>query len=371
MHDQKRREWLKVTLVSILVAACLFVTIWFHYVSDVSYVFPNFFYIPIILACLWWDRKGVVLAAFLAVFLVLSSAFSPGEQPLWDDAVRAGIFLLIALVIAELSARRKELIDTLEEKVQTRTAELKERNEELETFSYAVSHDLTGSLATLHGYAEVARDIAAGKMPALEEESLEAIEAISSRMSHYIMELLEYARAGRHEGEVGLVSVYQAAAEVIEDLASLRSGKNVEVSIEDGLPDVRVEEVLLRQVLSNLVANSIKHGAGNGPLRIEIGWYKEGDADTFFVRDDGVGIDREQQEEVFKDFTRMDSGDKTPGLGLGLSIVKRAVEGWGGRVWLESSPGEGATFYFTVPTQNSYGAKSTTIRDGLDSSSMR
>ena len=146
------------------------------------------------------------------------------------------------------------------------------------------------------------------------------------------------------------VSTSRAVGEVVEDLAGLISGKNVEVSVEDSLPDVQVEEVLLKQVFSNLIANSIKHGAANGSLHVEIGRYREDGADIFFVRDDGVGIEKEDQEEVFKAFKRMNRGDETPGLGLGLSIVKRTVEGWGGRVWLESSPGEGTTFYFTAPT---------------------
>ena len=351
MDEHRRLERLKAATMFVLVAACVFVTIWFHLVSDAGYVFPNLYYIPIILACLWWDRKGIAVAVFLSLLLLVSSIVSPGTDPIWDDFIRAGVFLLIAVVIGELSARRRGLIDTLEERVQKRTEELQARNEELDAFSRTVSHDLIGSLSTLRGYVEVARDAAAGKKTSLEKESLGAIESISMRMSDNIQELLEYARAGRPGSAVEVVSPSYSAGEVVEDLVGLMSGRSIEVVVDDRLPDVLVEEVKLKQVLSNLVANSIKHGGGNGTLHIEIGGYREESTATLFVRDDGVGIESEWQDEIFGDFKRMSTGDETPGLGLGLSIVKRAVEGWGGRIWLESKPGEGATFFFTIPTK--------------------
>jgi signal transduction histidine kinase len=350
MVELPRNEWLKIALIMVLVAACIFLTIWFHFVSDAGYVFPNLYYVPIILSCLWWDRKGLLLAAFLSAFLVISSAFSPGEQPLWDDMIRAGVFMLVAVVIAELSARRKELIGSLEERVRKRTEELQVRNEELDTFSRTVSHDLIGPLSTLHGYVEVAREAASDGESGLESESIEAIGALSMRLSHTVEELLEYARAGRQERESELINPSQAANEVVDELTGLISGKSIEVQVEEGLPDILVDEVKLKQVLSNLISNSIKHAAGDGSLLIDIGGYEKGDEAVFFVRDDGIGIEKGMHDEVFKEFERYSAGGETPGLGLGLSIVKRAVEGWGGRVWLESTPGEGATFFFTAPT---------------------
>jgi signal transduction histidine kinase len=351
METPKRREWLKAALVAALVGASIFLTIWFHYVGDEGFVFPNLYYVPIILACLWWDRWGIALAASMSAFLIVSSALSPGAQPLWDDLVRAAVFMLVAVVIGELSTRRKELINTLEERVRKRTAELQARNEELDIFSRTVSHDLIGSLSTLHGYVEVARESAASGDKPLELESIDAIGSLSLRISHSIDELLDYARAGRHEGAVEPVNPSRAAGEVVGDLGGLVCGRDIGIAVGEGLPDVLVEEVKLKQVFSNLVTNSIRHGAGNGPLRIEIGGYLEGDTAVLFVRDDGVGIERQWQDEVFKDFVRINSGEEAPGLGLGLSIVKRAVEGWGGRLWLASDPGEGTTLFFTAPVE--------------------
>lgn len=348
-NRDKRLEWLKIALVAALTVACIILTVWFHFARDTGYIFPHLYYVPIILACLWWDRKGIALAVFLSVLLLVSSFTGLGSEQIWDDVIRVAVFLTVSVVIAELCARRKNLINTLEERVEGRTAELQARNEELDAFSRTVSHDLIGSLSTLHGYAEVARDAALNEENALEMESIEAIETISMRISHNIEELLDYTRAGKQLDAGHAVRPSSVAAEVAENLAGLMSGMNVEVSIEESMPDILVEEIKLKQVFHNLVANSVKHAAGNGQLHIEIGGKAEEDRATIFVRDDGVGIEKDVQEEIFREFVRMSDGGGKPGLGLGLSIVKRAVEGWGGRVWLESAPGKGSTFFFTAP----------------------
>jgi len=348
MHDHQHRKWLKVALVSFLVAVCIFVTLWFHYVSDISYVFPNFFYFPIILACLWWDRKGVLVAVFLSAFLVISSALSPGEQPLWDDVIRAGVFIVVAVVIAELSLRRKVLIANLEEKVEERTSALQASNEELDRFATSVSHDLVGPLATMRGYAEVGKEAISSGDSELEKESLDAIERMSGRVIHTIEDLLEYARSRNHDLK-SMVDTGVVTSEVIADLQGLMADKQIDVVIDEDMPRVQVETVKLRQVFTNLVGNAVKHATSGRPLLIEIGGYGEDEHVTLFVRDDGPGIEPNRQKMVFEEYAHLDEEELASGHGLGLSIVKHAVEGWGGKVWLESSPGEGTTFYFTVP----------------------
>ncbi|MBN2025968.1 MAG: HAMP domain-containing histidine kinase [Actinobacteria bacterium] len=291
----------------------------------------------------------MVITVFLAVILVLSSAFSPGEQPLWDDIIRAGVFLVVGVVIAELSLRRKRLIGDLEQRVKERTAELQASNEELDLFASSVSHDLIGPLATLQGYASIAKEAVSSGESELEMESLDAIDRLSLRVIHTIEKLLEHARSRKRDGSRPGVDTGAAASEVVADLQGMMSDKEVEVVVEENLPCVQVEAVKLKQVLANLVGNAAKHAASGRPLLVEIGGTREGDVATLFVRDDGPGIEPDHQEMVFEEFTQLNEGGQTSGLGMGLHIVKRAVEGWGGRVWLESSPGEGTTFYFTAP----------------------
>jgi signal transduction histidine kinase len=349
IRDPSTRRLIKAALMVILVCGSVFATVWFHYVQKTEVIFQSIFYIPIILGCLWYNRWGIILAGCFALLILILSFVSPAETPVWENAVRGSAYILTAVVVAELSVRRKALIASLEEKVEERTAELQASNEELDNFASTVSHDLVGPLATLQGFAGIAREAVSSGESELQMESLDAIDRLSMRVVHTVEGLLEHARSRKQDGLLLLVDTGTAASEVVSDLRGLMSGKEIDVAIVDDLPQVRVEAVKLKQVFTNLIGNAVKHAASGRPLLIEIGGYREGDLATLFVRDDGPGIESHQQEMIFEEFTQLSAGEQTPGLGLGLAIVKRAVEGWGGGVWLESSPGEGTTFYFTAP----------------------
>jgi signal transduction histidine kinase len=137
--------------------------------------------------------------------------------------------------------------------------------------------------------------------------------------------------------------------EVIEELSGIVADRDVEVLVQEDMPATLVDPVKFKQVISNLVGNAIKHAAPEQSLRVEIGGYEEPDTTVFFVRDDGLGIEYDRQKKVFEPFEHVENGNHIPGAGLGLSIVKRDVEGWGGIIWLESTPGKGTTFSFTIP----------------------
>ncbi|RJP34480.1 MAG: hypothetical protein C4536_02790 [Actinobacteria bacterium] len=351
LKNPSTRGLLKAALMIVLVSGSVFLTVWFHYVQKTEVIFQSIFYIPIILGCLWYDRAGIILALFFVLLVIIFTFISPAETPVWENAVRGSAYILTAVVVAELSARRKALIANLEVKVEERTAELKESNKELDGFASAVSHDLVGPLATLHGFAEIAKDAAASGKSDLEMESLDTIDRLSLRVIHTVEGLLEHARIRKGGGTLPIVDTGAVVRDVIADLRGPLRGRDIEVEIDDDLPGVQVEMVKLKQVFTNLIGNAVKHAASHKPLLVEVGGYAKSDMVTLYVRDDGPGIDAGQQEKVFREFTRLGTDEGTPGLGLGLAIVRRAVEGWGGRVWLESAPGEGATFYFTAPAK--------------------
>jgi len=348
MKDRGQAEILKAALIALLVFFSIFLTIWFHYIKQEEIIFPSVYYLPIILACLWWDRRGIWLAAFFSVLLIVSSLVSSTETPVWEIAVRASAFMLTAVVVAELSLRRKELIGTLEQKVSKRTEELRARNEELDTFAHTVSHDLIGPLATLEGFAVVAGDAFIEGDDSLEEESLNAVLKLSRRLIYIVQTLLEYARAGRPQGEVERVDPGKIIKDVLADLEKATKREGVEVQVAENLPDVLLDPLKLAQVFSNLIGNSVKHAGGESNLKIEIGAYGQDEMVTLFVRDNGQGMDAGKLDTIFEPFVRLDSRE-TYGLGLGLAIVKRAVEAWGGALWLQSAPGAGTTFFFTAP----------------------
>jgi PAS domain S-box-containing protein len=225
---------------------------------------------------------------------------------------------------------------------------LQRRNEELEAFAHTLSHDLQTPIAVVEGYARAALEADQEGRTEAERECLESIVSGARRMRQMVNSLLEYAKAGHLETEFHPVEPEEVLAEVLMDLEEGFTKKGISLSIHDDMPLVLVDPVRLRQVFSNLISNAMRHMGEVPSPRIEIGARQEKGTVTFYVRDNGRGIPLEVQPLIFQPFRRY-SSHGSPGLGIGLSTVKRAVESWGGRVWVESEPGRGATFFFTAP----------------------
>jgi len=225
--------------------------------------------------------------------------------------------------------------------------ELQNRNEELEAFAHTISHDLLTPVAIVEGYAKAALEADAEGRSEAERECLEAIARGARRMSELISSLLQYAQAGHtHEGPLR-VDAGEVLTEVLMDLEEEVQNKGVSLVVRDPLPAVRAEAVKLRQVFYNLLSNALKHMGEVEKPRIEVNAAVREGMVTFCVRDNGVGIPESLQGQIFEPFKRFNP-DGTGGLGIGLSTVKRAVRSWGGETWVESKPGEGASFFFTA-----------------------
>lgn len=222
--------------------------------------------------------------------------------------------------------------------------ELLVRNRELDAFASTISHDLRTPLSLIQGYAQL---LQAGTTEDEEERFLDNILLAARRLEKLTHSLLEYAQAGRPEGELCSVDPAPLIGEVLEEYAEPINGIHMEVSVDGELPSVMADPLKLRQVFSNLVENAVKYAAGGERPRMHIGAEERGERITFYVRDNGTGIDPSIRDEVFLPFKRSDAS-LSPGLGIGLSTVKQAVEGWGGRVWVDSEPGQGCCFFFTA-----------------------
>jgi PAS domain S-box-containing protein len=225
--------------------------------------------------------------------------------------------------------------------------ELHNRNEELEAFAYSISHDLQTPAAVVEGYAKAVLEAGAEDRPALERECLENIVRGARRMSDLIDSLLQYAQAGHPEKQVERVDPAEVLRETLLDLKEGITAKGAEIRVDEFMPAVPVDPIKLHQVFYNLVGNALKHMGDIDQPIIEIGAAEGGRMITFHVRDNGMGIPSSLQKKIFEPF-RHYSIQESPGLGIGLATVKRAVEAWMGRVWVESTPGEGTTFYFTT-----------------------
>ncbi|MEW6555043.1 MAG: PAS domain-containing sensor histidine kinase [Actinomycetota bacterium] len=224
--------------------------------------------------------------------------------------------------------------------------ELRARNQELDSFASTVSHDLRTPLALIEGYAQLMR--AEGNSVEETEAYLKSIISAARRMDELTESLLGYAQAGQAAGTVTRVEPLDILSDVLFEHESEIEDGGIEIVLGEEFPAIRVDQYKLRQVFTNLVNNAVKYLAGTRCPRIEVGSRAAAGAVAFYVRDNGPGLDREAMEEIFQPFKRFSTAG-TPGLGIGLSTVKRAVEGWGGRVWVESEPGKGATFFFTAP----------------------
>lgn len=243
---------------------------------------------------------------------------------------------------------RKENEAELEAHVRRRTRELEVANQELESFSYSVSHDLRGPVRAIQGFAEIAiEESQAGDIPAALER-LERVMRAADRMNKLIDAFISMAQVSRAEPRIETVGLSRLADEIVAFLRSANPDRKVETLITPGL-ECRGDERLLRIVLENLIGNAWKFTSKQSHPRIEFGAIETAGERAFFVRDNGAGFDPALAHKLFHAFERLHPGAQFEGLGVGLNTVFRVIDKHGGRVWAEGSEGQGAVFYFTVP----------------------
>ena len=241
-----------------------------------------------------------------------------------------------------------EKIARLNASLQHQAAQLLEANKELESFSYSVSHDLRAPLRHIQGYVEMLQKNVDGQLSDKARRYLKTINEASVDMGQLIDDLLSFSRMGRMEMSEGTVDLNHLLTEALHGLESTTQQRNIEWKISP-LPVVVGDGPVLRQVLVNLVGNAVKYTRPRDPAKIEIGAAGEEDGRLIlFVRDNGVGFDMQYAHKLFGVFQRLHRADEFEGTGIGLANVRRIISRHGGRVWAESKPGEGSTFYFTL-----------------------
>ena len=253
------------------------------------------------------------------------------------------------LMLEEVEASQRKVRNhaaTLEEQVAERTARLREMVAELETFSYSVSHDLRAPLRAILGYSEIVLDTPAGQ-DAVTGHHLRRIVRSAERMDRLIADLLDYSRVAKAELKLEPIDLDQ----VIEDmLAEYRqfSLPSVEIEVRKPLGRVLGHTAAVTQAIYNLVANATKFVAADRKPVIAIWAQDRGKNRRLFIRDNGIGIDEEDLSRLFRVFERAQSGTRFEGSGIGLSIVKKAVEKMNGAVGVTSVLGEGSTFWIEL-----------------------
>lgn len=287
--------------------------------------------------------------------------FTFWERYKWRILGIAALFFLQSLFIAVLLIERKRrqrakrsldrLNAELEERIAARTAALKAKSRELETFAYSVAHDLKAPLRGIDGYSRLLLDDHAADLNAEGQYFLKTIQGSTIEMSQLIDDLLEYSRLERREFKPDRLELGPLITSVIEQKKREAQAADCDiafvVSVNGG--SIVTDANGLIQSLKNYLDNAIKFTRKVPQPCIEIGSKENTKNVLVWVHDNGVGFDMKYHERIFDIFQRLDPGEEYPGTGVGLAIVRKSMERMGGRAWAESEPGRGATFYLEIP----------------------
>ena len=241
----------------------------------------------------------------------------------------------------------RRLNDSLERRVRERTAQWEAANRELEAFSFSVSHDLRAPLRAILGFSNMLSEQSGEDLDERGRHCVEVIRSESERMGRLIESLLRFSRAGKTELQPLTIDMTELVREVYQRLVEPLADRSVDFHLQP-LPPATADPTLMRQVWTNLLDNALKYSRTRDTIRIEIGAEHRDGETVCFIRDNGVGFDPKYAGKLYQVFQRLHLPEEFEGDGIGLAIIQRIVHRHNGRTWAESTPGQGAAFFFTL-----------------------
>ncbi|HZR68637.1 MAG TPA: ATP-binding protein [Burkholderiales bacterium] len=304
-------------------------------------------------------KKGVVHALTAGMAQEqqrrLAAQLRDGERA-GNFAIAAGLSLAVVFgmvfTLGYLAVRRQVAeVARLNASLAIRTEEAEAANRELESFSYSVSHDLRSPLRAIDGFSRILVEDYGARLDDEGRRLLGVVLEGSRKMERLIDDLLDFSRLGKKPLALAAIDMTALAREVYGELRGMRAARTEgePVFALAPLPQGRGDAAILRHVFVNLLSNALKYARKDRVPRIEVSGWDAGSETVYRVKDEGVGFDMAYYDKLFGLFQRLHSDKDFSGTGVGLAIVKRVVERHGGRVWAESRPGAGASFYFSLP----------------------
>jgi len=237
----------------------------------------------------------------------------------------------------------------MEEQLKKALEELKQKNQELDEYTYTVSHELKTPLIAIQGFSAILYKKCKSKLSKNMVLYLRRISQASERLERMVSDLLKLSRAGRKTGKFKKVNINSAVETSLKHFESSIKEKHIDVKLTPEFPTVYCDRSRIIEVFDNLIGNAVKYTGSQEKPKIKIGWKKQKERYQFWVEDNGIGIKEEDVKRIFKVFAQGSTVSSEEGTGVGLSIAKKVIESHGGRIWVKSELGAGATFYFTIP----------------------
>ncbi len=295
----------------------------------------------------WWDISifsAYQLQSWIAVSsnLIFLSLLAVILLPKLFDGLKT--------TMEEQNRLRKEL-EQNEQKLRDSLTQLEEKNKELETFAYTASHDMREPLRMIRSFLKLLEERYSSKLDEKGKKFIHFAMDGAQRMTAFIDDLLEYSRVGRLHASFQQVDINQ----IIEEIKStynhnlLNSGA---VIFDSPMPAIHAVPVSIRILFQNLISNALKYQSEGAKARVQISYEDLGTHSLFKITDNGIGISQENFDQIFQLFHRLHPNDEYPGSGMGLAICKKIVTQHGGKIWVESTEGEGSTFFFTIKKEN-------------------